>query len=248
MLGRVLSRDPIGHAAGLNLYEYASSSPSSRVDPAGLDSFDWGGFFRGSVENTGRFLEALGAVEMAAGISATSAGGGMMLSAAPALATGPGGLIAETPGATTATLGLLLTTKGAATAYLGQQLVMMSQKNGDCSQIDPMGGLTEKQAYEAISNPKIPNRLPKRYHLNNNVMPGKGKFLTQSRDEARQILREGLANLDEIGFWPNPQMEKTFRAVTKHASEIGTRGQKKIRAIIDYVNKEVKNFFPTKNQ
>jgi len=41
-LGRFLSRDPIGHAGGMNLYEYASSSPSSRVDPAGLDDSIWG--------------------------------------------------------------------------------------------------------------------------------------------------------------------------------------------------------------
>ena len=36
-LGRFLSRDPIGFAGGLNLYEYAASSPVGMVDPAGLD-------------------------------------------------------------------------------------------------------------------------------------------------------------------------------------------------------------------
>lgn len=35
-LGRFLSRDPIGHAGGLNLYEYADSNPSTIVDPLGL--------------------------------------------------------------------------------------------------------------------------------------------------------------------------------------------------------------------
>ena len=38
-LGRFLSRDPIGHAGGLNLYEYASSSPMTRSDPFGLEPY-----------------------------------------------------------------------------------------------------------------------------------------------------------------------------------------------------------------
>ena len=35
-LGRFLSRDPIGHAGGLNLYEYANNSPTTFTDAAGL--------------------------------------------------------------------------------------------------------------------------------------------------------------------------------------------------------------------
>jgi uncharacterized protein RhaS with RHS repeats len=35
-LGRFLSRDPIGFAGGLNLYEYAGNSPVDSVDPDGL--------------------------------------------------------------------------------------------------------------------------------------------------------------------------------------------------------------------
>jgi len=35
--GRFLQRDPLGYVDGLGLYEYVSSSPSSRVDPSGLD-------------------------------------------------------------------------------------------------------------------------------------------------------------------------------------------------------------------
>ena len=38
-LGRFLSRDPIGFAGGLNLYEYASSSPVDTVDPDGLTPY-----------------------------------------------------------------------------------------------------------------------------------------------------------------------------------------------------------------
>ena len=37
-LGRFLSRDPIGFAGGLNLYQYANSSPLRFVDPAGLQT------------------------------------------------------------------------------------------------------------------------------------------------------------------------------------------------------------------
>jgi RHS repeat-associated protein len=35
-VGRFLSRDPIGHAGGENLYAYVSNSPTTAVDPAGL--------------------------------------------------------------------------------------------------------------------------------------------------------------------------------------------------------------------
>lgn len=38
-LGRFLSRDPIGFVGGLNLYEYAGSSPVNFVDPDGLEVF-----------------------------------------------------------------------------------------------------------------------------------------------------------------------------------------------------------------
>ena len=40
-LGRWLSRDPIGEAGGLNLYEYALSSPQQYIDPLGYAIGDW---------------------------------------------------------------------------------------------------------------------------------------------------------------------------------------------------------------
>lgn len=39
-LGRFLSRDPIGFAGGLNLYEYGANSPVNYVDPSGLEPYD----------------------------------------------------------------------------------------------------------------------------------------------------------------------------------------------------------------
>lgn|GEM_PF-1978110 len=35
-LGRFISRDPLGYSEGLNLFEYASSNPVTRIDPLGL--------------------------------------------------------------------------------------------------------------------------------------------------------------------------------------------------------------------
>jgi RHS repeat-associated protein len=39
-LGRFLTQDPIGHAGGVNLYEYCGNNPLSRVDPSGLQFQD----------------------------------------------------------------------------------------------------------------------------------------------------------------------------------------------------------------
>jgi RHS repeat-associated protein len=38
-LGRFISQDPIGFSGGLNLYQYASGSPLTRIDPSGLWSW-----------------------------------------------------------------------------------------------------------------------------------------------------------------------------------------------------------------
>jgi len=45
-LGRWLSRDPIGYADGMSLYEYASSSPQGVVDPFGTDQVELHGTVR----------------------------------------------------------------------------------------------------------------------------------------------------------------------------------------------------------
>jgi hypothetical protein len=37
-LGVFITRDPIGYRGGTNLYEYASDSPSSRIDPTGTET------------------------------------------------------------------------------------------------------------------------------------------------------------------------------------------------------------------
>jgi uncharacterized protein RhaS with RHS repeats len=39
-LGRFLTQDPLGHEAGLNLYEYASNNPLTHLDPEGLQSLE----------------------------------------------------------------------------------------------------------------------------------------------------------------------------------------------------------------
>ncbi len=39
-IARFISRDPIGIAGGLNLYEYAGDSPTNATDPTGL-SLGW---------------------------------------------------------------------------------------------------------------------------------------------------------------------------------------------------------------
>lgn len=61
-LGRWLSADPIGFAGGLNLFEYANSSPTNLVDPSGLDGWD---FARG----VGKTLLAAGAIGLAVAAS-----------------------------------------------------------------------------------------------------------------------------------------------------------------------------------
>ena len=42
-MGRFLSRDPIGHAGGLNLYEYSRSNPVTYTDYTGLNPFSFTG-------------------------------------------------------------------------------------------------------------------------------------------------------------------------------------------------------------
>lgn len=79
--GRWLSRDPIGFRGGSNLYQYAKSSPLTRVDPNGLqDVFGFGslGLHAKVVEGEGVFIigyskdEGLyGAVILAGGLPVT---------------------------------------------------------------------------------------------------------------------------------------------------------------------------------
>ena len=40
-LGRFISRDPIGYEGGINLYEYATSSPVTKLDSKGTSWIDW---------------------------------------------------------------------------------------------------------------------------------------------------------------------------------------------------------------
>jgi hypothetical protein len=240
-LGRFLSKDPIGFAGGLNLYSYGNS-PVSTVDPDGLDRRR-----RTWVDDLeiglARAVEGLGYMEMVFGAWNTSQGLGTM---ALAPAGGPAAPRVFGAGAIQASGGAIMTGMGAYTAQLGSWMASQAESNDPCH--DPMGGISEADAYEAVFNPSFAKKVPKKYHLNNNLIPWKAKFLTGNADEARRITQAGLKNLDEIGFWPNPGQQNSLRAITNFAEDIGTRGERKLRTIIDYVGKKVTNVFPVKNQ
>ncbi|KPA13256.1 RHS repeat-associated core domain protein [Candidatus Magnetomorum sp. HK-1] len=54
MLGRFISRDPIGHEGGLNLYAYAGNNPVMFVDPSGLYVVFWGAGASAGIGNGNR--------------------------------------------------------------------------------------------------------------------------------------------------------------------------------------------------
>lgn len=64
-LGRFVTQDPIGHEAGLNIYQYASNNPLRLIDPSGLQGVPWWKFeftWEGTWEGLKTSAAALGSV------------------------------------------------------------------------------------------------------------------------------------------------------------------------------------------
>jgi len=105
--GRFLQRDPIGILGGLNVYAYAGSTPSLRVDPMGLDSW---------LTDLGKGFQSAGNIVVGAGCAITLYG---------ILTAGPPTAGASIPPAVA--LGGLTATVGGISIGIGEILIQLDR-------------------------------------------------------------------------------------------------------------------------
>jgi hypothetical protein len=93
-------------------------------------------------------------------------------------------------------------------------------------------------AFQAADD--IAGWYPKVKHLLSGA-GSKARFATDSADEVRALVQEGLRSPNAI-FAPNPNLEGTFRVITDMGRAIGIKGQQFLRTIVGADGKVINSF------